>query len=117
MTNTGANGDGSKNDPKARHRDRMRRWVRAAKARGRCRCGRRIADGSVSRCPLHLELERLAARRRRGIMTAGQRHRGRPLIGGLAERRREIERDERRREWRRLRQAERQRQRRRLRYL
>ena len=117
MTNTGANGDGSKNDPKARHRDRMRRWVRAEKARGRCRCGRRIADGSVSRCLRCLELERVAARRRRGVLTAGRRHRGRPLIGDFGERRREIERDERRQEWRRQRQAERRRQRWRQRYM
>ena len=107
----GAIGDAAKNDRQARNRDRARRWVRAQQAQGRCRCGRRMAEGSVSRCLLCLEERRREERRKRGIMTAGRRRRGRPMIGSLGERRREFEQDERHREWRRQRQAERRRKR------
>ena len=95
-------------ETKTAHRDRMRRWVRARKAQGRCRCGRLIADGSASRCLQCLERARRAARCKRGILTAGRKRRGRPLIGGLGDRRRAFEGEERHRAWRRKRQAERQ---------
>ncbi len=104
----GADGDTAKNDPRARHRDRVRQWVRARQAQGRCRCGRLIAEGSLSRCLQCLERARRAARHKRGIPTAGRKRRGRPLIGGLGDRRRAFEGEERHRTWRRQRQAERQ---------
>ena len=90
------------------HRDRMRRWLQAQKARKRCRCGKRIAKESVSRCLVCLERERRAAHRRRGTTTAGRKRRGRRMIGSPGERRREFERDERRRKSRGERRAERQ---------
>ena len=103
-------------ETKTAHRDRMRLWVRARKAQGRCRCGRLIADGSLSRCLQCLERARRAARRKRGILTAGRKRRGRPLIGGLGDRRRAFEGEERHRAWRRKRQAERQAERQRKRW-
>ena len=112
MTTNGTTGDGASHDPKARHRDRMRRWVRAEKARGRCRCGKRIAEGSVSRCLVCLEQRRREERRKRGITTAGRRRRGRPLIGDFGDRGRSFEQQEQRRTWRRERQAELRRKRR-----
>ncbi len=108
----GADGDAAKNDRQVKHRDRMRRFVRARQARGRCRCGRRITEGSKGRCLQCLERELRGARRRRGIMTTGRRRRGRPRIGNLGDRRREFEQEERHREWRREQQAERRRKRR-----
>ena len=87
----------------------MRLWLQAERASGRCRCGKRIAEGNLSRCLVCLEQERRAARRRRGILTAGRKRWGRRLIGSLGERRRAFECEEQRRAWRRKRQAERQR--------
>ena len=71
----------------------MRLWLQAERASGRCRCGKRIAEGSLSRRLVCLEQERRAARRRRGILTAGRKRRGRRLIGSLGERRRAFECD------------------------
>ena len=105
-------GDAAKKDRQAKNRDRVRRWVRARQAQGRCRCGRRITETSKGRCLLCLERERMWGRRRRGIMTAGRRRRGRPIIGSLGDRRREFKQEERHREWRQEQQAERRRKRR-----
>ncbi len=115
---TGGSGvDAAKNDPAAaRHRERVRQWACLQRAYGRCRCGKRIAAGSVSRCLVCLERRRREERQKRGIRTAGRRRVGRPMIGPVGERRREFERDEHRREWRRERQAERRLQRWRRRY-
>ena len=44
-------GDASAEERKARHRDRMRRWVQAQKDRGRCRCGAPIAEGERQPVP------------------------------------------------------------------
>ncbi len=101
----GADGDTAKNDRRAKHRDRQRRFVRARQAQGRCRCGRRITEPSKGRCLRCLELERMWWRRKRGILTAGRRRRGRPMIGNLGDRRREFEQEERHREWRREQQV------------
>ena len=105
----GAHGDAAKNDSRAKHRDRQRRFVRARQAQGRCRCGRRITELSKGRCLRCLEQERMWWRRKRGILTAGRRRRGRPMIGSLGERRREFAQEERHREWRREQRAKRRR--------
>ena len=105
----GADGDTAKKDRKAKQRDRMRRLVKTRQAQGRCRCGRRIAEPSKGRCLRCLERERMWGRRKRGILTAGRRRRGRPMIGSLGKRRREFEQEERHREWRREQRAKRRR--------
>ena len=77
-----------------RNCDRVKRWQHAQQARGRCRCGRPIAPGSKSQCLACLERSRRYERRRRGITTAGRRHRGRPPLGDLGARQRAFEQDE-----------------------
>ncbi len=77
-----------------RNCDRVKHWQHAQQARGRCRCGRPIAPGSKSQCLACLERSRRDERRRRGITTAGRRHRGRPPLGDLGVRRRAFEQDE-----------------------
>jgi hypothetical protein len=93
-------GDTTSDDRRAQHRERVSRWQRAQRAKGRCRCGAPIADTSASRCLLCLELERRSTRRRRGILTFGRKRRGRKMIGSLGDRRRAIERDALHRAWR-----------------
>ena len=93
---------------RARECARVTQRQRAQQAKGRCRsCGDRIAAGSTSRCPSCLEQCRRYERQRRGITTAGERRRGRPMIGTLGERRRAFAREEARRERCRLRQEDR----------
>jgi hypothetical protein len=64
-----------------------KQWQARQLARGECRqCGNRIAPESESRCFGCLERARRYERQRRGILTAGKRHRGRPLLGTVRER-------------------------------
>ncbi len=75
----------------------VRRWQNTQVARGECRqCGTRLAPDSKSRCWTCLERARIAARRRCGIMTGGKRKRGRPMLGTLAERRRDLREEDKR---------------------
>ena len=93
---TGATDAGLAN--KARNRDRVKRWQQRQQAKGRCRCGLRIAPGSRSRCLECLERRRLDQRRRRGIHTTRRRPRGRPVIGPMRARRQAFLDEEARRE-------------------
>ena len=78
-----------------RHCDRVKRGQRASCTRGRCRqCRRRVQAGSRCRCPVCLEIDRRAARRRRGIRSVRPRSRGQRMLGAWAERRRAFDRDE-----------------------
>ena len=93
---SGANGAAfTKHAAKRQNCERVKRWQRAQQARGRCRvCGLRREPESPSRCLACLERSRRYERRRRGITTAGRRHRGRPPLGDLGVRRRAFEQDE-----------------------
>ncbi len=98
-------------EERAENREKVLRWQHAQKAKGSCRCGKRIAPGSRGRCWECLERCRCYQAARRGKPVKGRRRRGRPMLGSLSERQRLLEREERRREGRRQRQAERRRQR------
>jgi len=84
------------------NRARVKRWQNARVAEGCCReCGNRRPSKSRSRCLACLERRRLAARRRRGILSPNRRPHGRPLLGDFVERRRDFREEEARRERRR----------------
>ena len=71
-----------------------KRWQHAQVAREEYReCGNRRQPGSKSRCPACLERERIARRRQRGVPGDGKLKRGRPMLGTVGERQREL-RDE-----------------------
>ena len=78
---------------------RVMRFQKRQLERGGCRaCGNLLEPRSASRCSACLGPSRLNARRRRGILTAEQRPRGRPMLGSVEVRRRARVEEEQRRQ-------------------
>ncbi len=84
-------------EERAANREKVLCWQHAQKAKGSCRCGKRIAPESRSRCLECLERCRCYQAARRGKPVKGRRRRGRPMLGTLSVRRQAFEKEERRR--------------------